>query len=305
MTQSYICDGMDTAPAVESAVIESLELLQVALTKTIATVPYNSASQFLEFFENQFLASNWGMSCVRQSVWADEFYQSLGGNKGTYIREGRHVASIYRETGALLVLDPYLLHATPVVLRLCDAKDGRIESSVAAYPARQDRDGAIQWGKLRTTWDLKRQNLCLDYIRFSPRRQQNYLYRSFTLNLTEEAHFPSPKEAAKVRLVHPEQNNLSVRALNFKTQSLAEVILPLSGLTCETPGTIDGFISRDNQGQVSVFGAPSFDDDLAQVASSVGVSTGEIIETLLYTSRVYTRVAPKGRTLAPYSLVSE
>lgn len=281
------------------------ELFQTALTTTLGCIPYNSATQFLEFFDDQMLASDWGMSCVRQSVWIDEHLQSLGGPKGVYIRSGRHVASIYVYSQGMVVLDPYLLHRAPLVLHMGERLDDCVESSIPAYPVRVDASGVARWGKLRAVWNVEKRTLQLDYIRFSPRRQQNYLYRSFSLSLDEVAIFPSLPEFARARLVHPEQNNLSVRVLNLSRQALSEVILPLSDVTSDRPASQAQLISRDNQGRVRVFGSSGFDEDLTSVAEVVGVEPRQVLDLLLHTSRVYSKVAPGDRVLAPYSLVNE
>jgi hypothetical protein len=283
----------------------AIALFQAALNTSLGAVPYNSAAQFLEFFDNQVLSSNWGMSCVRQSVWIDEHLQSLGGLKGVYIRSGRHVASIYADAHGMVVLDPYLLHAVPLVFNLLERKGDCIETSVPAYPVRMDASGTERWGKLRAVWNLEGHTLQLDYIRFSPRRQQNYLYRSFTLSLHEIAVFPSPPALARARLVHPEQNNLSVRVLNLARRVLCELILPLYEVTSERPASRSQLISRNNQGRVSVFGSPEFEDDLANVAQGVGVAPQQVLDLLVHTAGVYAKVAPSDRVLAPYSLTSE
>jgi len=281
------------------------DLLQTALTSALGTIPYNSAAQFLEFFDGRRLASRWGMSCVRQSVWADERLQSIGGPKGVYIRGGRHVASIYVNSKGMVVLDPYLLHRAPLVLNKVEKLGNCVETSVASYPVRVDKDGLERWGKLRAVWNVDKRTLQLDYIRFSPRRQQNYLYRSFSLCLDDVAVFPSPLPVARARLVHPEQNNLSVRVLSLSRQVLSEVILPLCGVTVERPARQAQMITRDNQGRVCTFGSSGFDEGLAAVAEGVGVDSQEVIDLLLHTSRVYAKVAPDDRVLLPYSLENE
>lgn len=281
------------------------ELFQVALAHVLGSVPYNSATQFLEFFDERILASEWGMSCVRQSIRVDEYLQSIGGPKGIYIRNGRHVASIYSDKDGIVVLDPYLLHKTPLVLNYEDRIGDYIEASVPAYPVRVDDEGLERWGRMRAVLNVEKRILQLDYTRFSPRRQQNYLYRSFGLGIDEVAIFPSPLPVARARLVHPEQNNLSVRVLDLPRQTLCEVILPLCGVTTERPATEDQLISRDNQGRVNTADAPGFGEDLANVARVVGVSKQEIVDLLLHTSRVYSKVAPDDRVLAPYPLMNE
>ena len=288
-----------------AAPARKLELIQTALTKTLGAIPYNSAAQFLEFFDHRILASDWGMSCVRQSVWVDEYFQSIGGSKGAYIRGGRHVASIYVDPQGMVVLDPYLLHKAPLVLNKEERLGDCVETSVPAYPVRFDASGVARWGKLRAVWNVERRTLQLDYIRFSPRRQQNYLYRSFGLSLDEVANFPSPLPVARARLVHPEQNNLSVRVLNLSREALSEVILPLCAVTSGRPAMQAQLISRDNQGRVRAFGSSGFDEDLTNVAEVVGVDPQQVVDLLLHTSRVYADVAPDDRVLAPYSLVNE
>jgi hypothetical protein len=282
-----------------------LQELQTALHQTLVDVPYNSAQQFLEHFGGQQVDVRLGVSCVHQTVHSAELVQRKTGVSATLLRDGRHVAAYYREGDCLAVLDPYLLPNTPLLLDARDAQDGQAVVSVDAYPIRQSQDnpGGTEPSRLRATWHIEAHTLQLDYLRYSPRRGHRYLHRSFGFNLGQHAVYPTPKATLSEVLLHPEQNNLSVRVLHPTHRTLSEVIYPLA---CLPEGVkASSLVSKNNQGQVSRFGEPGFNEDIAAVADALGQPRAVIEALLLQAAEVYRSVAPADRALAAYSLENE
>ncbi len=280
-----------------------LQELQAALHKTLVEVPYNSACQFLEHFGGEQTKVHLGVSCVHQTVHSVELVRRKTGVGATLLRDGRHVAAYYREGNQLAVLDPYLLPSAPLLLDARDAKEGQAVVGVAAYPMRRMPDGSIEPSRLRATWDIAADTLQLDYLRHSPRRGHRYLHRSFGFNLAQHAVFPTPATLLNDVLLHPEQNNLSVRVLHPRHLALSEVIYPLA---CLPEGVkASSLVSKNNQGQISRHGQTGFDEDIAAVAEVLGEPRDAIEALLLRAAEVYRSVAPVDRVLPTYSLENE
>jgi hypothetical protein len=276
------------------------------LRDTLLNVPYNSATQILEYFADRRLPPRLGMSCAWQAFWIAERLQEKTSAAATFLRDERHVAAVYRSGNELAILDPYLLHQVPIRLDAAAQHDGTVRQVVDAYPVRSNGAGARVPSRLRATWDVRTDVIRLEYVRYSARRGHNYVYRCFTLRpeavLTE---VPSPPAEVRVRLLHPEQNNLSVRVVHPVLEELAEIILPLAGVSLEKPAKNDDLVSKNNAGRVSRAGSAGFDRDLGLVAEAVDYSPRAVCELLLETAALYANVAPADRTLAAYSLDDE
>jgi hypothetical protein len=286
--------------------LPSAETLTLLLRETLLQVPYNSATQILEYFADRKLPDCMGMSCAWQTFWIAKKVGERTSAEATFLRDERHVAAIYRDQNRLAILDPYLLHQLPLCLSAAEAERGVIQDSVDAYPVRYDADGARRPSRLRASWDLRTHAIRLEYVRYSPRRGHNYVYRCFTLRpdavLTE---VPSPPEIVRVRLLHPEQNNFSIRVVHPISEELAEIVLPLAGVSRQNPATERDFVTKNNSGQVSRAGSAGFDRDLRLVSEAVASSPRSLCELLLETAELYANVAPSDRKLAAYSLEDE
>lgn len=277
-----------------------------ALSQTLNLVPYNSAAQYLEHFDGREVAARMGMSCAFQAFWAGRLVAERTGVDAAYYRDGRHRAAVYTDGATVTVLDPYLLHTSPLRLSADDADgDGVVVSRVDALPYRMTPSGDLRRSSVAASWDTLTGAIRLAYTRYSVRRGHDFLSRLFVVADDGPLTLPPAAEAVRPHLLHPEQNNLSVRVVHPERLRLAEVVLPLRGLDRVTPETAELLISKDNEGAVATTSSPAFDRDLALVCEAIGCTRAEVRELLLDAASVYVRVAPPSRDLAPYSLEQE
>lgn len=276
------------------------------LDEVLVTVPYNSASQFHDYFGTREVPPRFGASCAWQSFAAGRAVAERTGVKADYLIDGRHVAAVYREDSGLSVLDPYLLHGEPLRLARSTAEGSVVRVAVDAYPHRVRADGTPAPGKVRATWMLDDDSLRLDYIRFSPRRGHNVISRSFLLRPESRLDVvPPPADWVRPQLVHPEQHSVSVRALHPESRQLAELVLPLAQRPEGTLADVSALITKNNEGVVSCHGTKEFDRDLETVSDAVGAARADVVDVLLEGAALHRSAAPAGLELAPYSLEDE
>jgi hypothetical protein len=286
----------------ESLVLDqTAEARRAVLEQVLTGVPYNSASQFHQHFGTREIPLRVGVSCALQSFEAGRLVESQTGVKASYLPDGRHVAAVYYGQNQLTVLDPYLMHREPLLLELADEHEGVISVTAEAYPIRTRKDGTPAPAKVRARWLPAEDEIRLEYVRFSPRRGHNIVSRAFTLRGDRALSIvPPPPEVIRPLLTHPEQNNLSIRAV-VEDAGLREVVLPLTGRSPGEPVNQNRLLTKDNNGAVSRAGTAGFTRDLELVAGSVRWSPGEVVEFLREAAAIYDRVAPAGLQLPDYS----
>lgn len=277
------------------------------LDKALTGVPYNSATQILEYFAGETVPAPMGMSCAFQAFWVGAELERRCGRRPEYFRDGRHRAAVAVDGDVLTVLDPYLLHQVPLRLARHDAgTDGIVKVAVPAYPVREAADGRRLPSRVQAKWDVDTGALRLTYSRYSPRRDHFVIARAFAVaedpGLTT---IPPPAAEVRPRLLHVEQNNLSVRVLHPTSRHLHEVVLPLRGLDRVDRRTPTTLVSRNNQGVVAPTATAAFERDLSLVAESVGCPSDEVVDFLMRAAATYLRAAPPTDRLAPYSLEDE
>lgn len=281
------------------------DVLARVLADVVHTVPYSSASQFYEYFGDAPADQRYGVSCAWQSFAVGQRLSGLGAWPIRYHVDGRHVAAVVHSDEGLVVLDPYLLHLDPIRLNRaeCDA-DGSVSASVPALPVRVDAAGVTHAGRVRAVWLQDRERLRLEYSRFSPTRGHYVVSRFFTLPTDTELRLvPPPADVIRPLLLHPEQNNVSIRVVDPVDNQLREVIYPLT--TGEVTVRADGLISRDNQGAVRAAGSREFDRTLSALAAVLNVPGTDVCEFVLGAARIYRDVAPFDLTLPAYQAVDE
>ncbi|GGV03150.1 hypothetical protein GCM10010211_82990 [Streptomyces albospinus] len=282
------------------------EVQREALDEVLAGVPYNSASQFHEYFGTRAAPPRFGQSCAWQSFTVGRMVAERSGAGAEYLIDGRHVAAVYRRPEGLVILDPYLLHGEPLRLDRGAAVDGAVQVAVDAYPHRVRKDGTPAPSRVRATWTLDDDAIRLDYLRFSPRRGHNVASRSFVLRPESRLEtVPPPADWVRPLLVHPEQHSVSVRVLHPATRRMAELILPLADRPAGVAGDSKLLITKDNQGAVATYGDARFERDLEVVADAVCAPQDEVIAFLLEAAAIHRSAAPAGLALAPYSLEDE
>lgn len=267
-----------------------LQVVQDVLTETLREFPYNSAVQFHQFIGLTEQGPEWGGACPWQAAHAGDRIAELTGHEARYVVDGRHVAALFVSDEDVTVVDPYLMHRT--AFRLDRRDPSRARQSVDAFPLRRRADGTPAPGRTRAEWDEQTQTLHIEYTRFSPTRGHNVMSRAFALRLDSQLPgFPPERELILPLLTHPEQNNLSIRAVLTDSDEMGEVALPLADRR---------LIARDNQGAVHHEGSTEFDRIVERVAAAVDHKPTEVVEHLLEAAELYDSVAPPGQELPAY-----
>ena len=275
------------------------------LTQVLHEVPYCSASQFYEYYGDAPADPRFGKSCAWQSFEVGARLAALGGPPVRYLVDGRHVAAVVHTDDGLVVLDPYLLHTEPLRLPRADPRaDGAVVATSPALPIRYDADGTARPGRVKATWVPHRDRLKLEYQRFSPTRGHHLVSRFFTLPTDSELRLvPPPAEVIRPLLVHPEQNNISIRMLDPADQQVREIIYPLDGAAGET--TPARLLTRNNQGALARHGDPAFAATLGAIARHLQMSPTDVTDFVLGAADIHRRVAPADLQLPDYQVVDE
>ncbi|MEV8533627.1 hypothetical protein [Streptomyces sp. NPDC051211] len=276
------------------------------LTEVLTQVPYNSAAQYHLHYGSGSSPERFGTACAWQTFAAGERVARRTGIEAEYRVGGRHVCALYDDGESLTVLDPYLMHRTPLRLTraaAADSADGTVRASSEAYPLRRRPDGSPAPSVLRASWRPADGVLRLHYLRFSPRLGDLVMHRAYTMRPGDTVtELPVPAPLVRALLLHPEQNNLSVRAVHPGDDGLTEVALPFPGRPRGSLADTRALIARDNQGTVSRWGTPAFDRELARVAEALTADPDEVVEHLLRAAALYDAAAPAGLLVPDYSL---
>lgn len=306
---SAVCNDASVAidAYVTSTVTELAALEREVLASVVDEVPYSSTSQFHEYFGETPVPASYGVSCAFQSFEAGRRLSVLGGPPASYLVDGRHVAAVIRREDGLDVLDPYLLHREPIHLFTSQARaGGSVVATVPALPIRHAADGTPRPSRVRAVWNPRKGRLRLEYTRFKPSTGRYAISRVFTLDTERELRVvPPPAEVVRGLLLHPEQNNLSIRAVDPQTSAISEIVYPLTGPGARETPRREGLLLRDNEGAVTRFGKPGFDAGLAALAAAVDSSASDVVDFVLGGVRIYRRVAPPGLELPEYQAVNE
>ncbi|MEU6883131.1 hypothetical protein [Streptomyces sp. NPDC046712] len=280
--------------------------LSEVLDELLPSYPYNSATQLHEYFGGRAVPRSYGASCAWQSFEAGRLVAARTGAAVEYPADGRHVAALFPDADGLALLDPYLLHRTPLRLDRAAAEDGVVRQTVDAYPFRVRADGSPAPSRVRATWRLADDSVRLDYLRYSPRRGHNVLSRSFTLRPgTRLTEVPPPADRVRPLLLHPEQHSVSVRVVHPGERQIAEVILPMAGRPTGVRADAALLIGKDNQGAVSRHASSSFGRTAELVADAMGVPYEELVGFLLEAAALHRAAAPASLVLADYPVEDE
>ncbi|WP_413805558.1 hypothetical protein [Streptomyces sp. OE57] len=273
------------------------------LTEILTGVPYNSAAQFHAHYGAGPAPESFGTACAWQTFEAGGRVATRTGTEAEYRVGGRHVCALYDDGETLTVLDPYLLHRTPLRLVRSEAVDGTVHAESDAYPLRHRPDGTPAPSTLRALWRPADGTLRLRYLRYSPRLAETVTHRAYTMRSGQTVtELPVPAPLVRRLLLHPEQNNLSLRAVHPGDDELTEVVLPFSGRPRGSLADRTALIARDNQGAVSAWGSAAFDREVERVAEAVRTGPGEVISHLLEAAALYDTHAPATTVVPHYSL---
>ncbi|MFC0440026.1 hypothetical protein [Kutzneria buriramensis] len=277
-----------------------------ALDDVLFDVPYCSAAQFHEYYGDGLPPRRLGMGCAWQSFEVARLVRERSGVKATFLYSGRHVAAVYPQAGGMVVLDPYLLHRRPVVLRKAEARDGVVTVVEDAFPFRTTVNGETKPSKLRLSWTPADGRLHSEYLRYSPRLGRYVTFRAFAFRpgLTLPV-FPPPRALVRRLLLDAEQNNLSIRSVDRDSGRMRELVLPFSGRPREQLVDARCLITRDNQGAVSRAGTDEFRRDLAGICASVSSSPDELTGYLLSAAEIYVARVSDDVVVPEYSMEDE
>ncbi|MCM1969363.1 MULTISPECIES: hypothetical protein [unclassified Streptomyces] len=289
------------APA--PAIRPDFRVLQDTLTEVLTQVPYNSAAQYHVHYGTGSSPERFGTACAWQTFRAGERIALHTGTEAEYRVGGRHVCALYDDGETLTVIDPYLMHRTPLLLARADAVDGVVRAEAQAYPLRHRPDGSPAPSLLRALWQPADGVLRLQYLRYSPRLGDRVMHRAYTMRPGDTVReLPVPAPLVRELLLHPEQDNLSVRAVHPGDDGLAEVVLPFAGRPRGALADAGALIARDNQGAVSRWGSAAFAHELERVAQALRCDPDEVVDHLLGAAALYDAAAPAGLLVNDYSL---
>lgn len=279
------------------------EVLAYELRKTLFEVPYSSVSQFYTFVAEQDLPRQVGLSCVWQSYHLGESLRRKHVCDVSYLLDGRHVAVLCHADGQYWLLDPYLLHTTPLALGDLQS-DSVVEAP--AYPFRNAQDGTSKPSRLKAEFAADVRQLRLTYTRYSPVRGFHVTSRYFSFALEKPApDQPPPGRDIVPLLFHPEQNNLSVRIVSGDDHRLHEVIYPLA-LHADAEPDPSHLLVRDNAGRV--YGpsqSPHYSFGFQRVARALRFDERRLRDFMLDAVAIYRRHAPPGISYPPYVIKDE
>jgi len=290
-----------TAPAPDARL--DLQVLQDVHTEVLTRIPYNSAAQYHLHYGTGTSPERFGTACAWQTFSAGELVALRTGATAEYRVGGRHVCALYDDGEALTLLDPYLLHRAPLRLSRTDAVDGAVRADADAYPLRRRPDGSPAPSTLRAVWRPADGLLRLQYLRYSPRVGETVTHRAYTMRPGDTVgELPVPAPLVRELLLHPEQNNLSIRAVHPGDDHLTEVALPFSGRPRGALADRRALIARDNQGTVSAWGEIGFDRELQRVADALRTTPEEVVDHLVEAAALYDAAAPASIVVPEYSL---
>lgn len=280
--------------------------LAEALDEVLFEVPYSSAAQFHEYYGSGAPPRGLGMGCAWQTFEVSRLVEERSGVKATYLFSGRHVAAVYQQPDRMTVLDPYLPHRRPIVLRRADAVDGAVTVEADAYPLRVTATGEPTPSKARITWTPSNGTVHSEYSRYRPRLGHYATFRAFTFKPGSVLPaFPPPRGLVKRLLLHAEQNNLSIRVIDREELWMRELVLPFTGRDRADLADPRHLITKDNQGKVSKSGTEGFLRDLDAICRIVSKDPDELVAYLLDAARIYQEIAPVDLEVPDYSVEDE
>ncbi len=258
---------------------EFYEIVKSALQEHIYSVPYNSVSQFYDAFTTTKVNPRYGMSCIWQTDDLCKKILELTDCKITYYNDMRHMAAICEKDGCQYLVDPYLLHLTPIAIDKTHSVT-TCTSLSEAFPLRQDLLDENSGSFLEVRKKGSMVKLC--YFRFDPKISRHKLFRYFVLDLDNPVkNFPPDKALVEKLLFHAEQNNLSIRVVSKQDRQIRELVYPLSAESIANVSRHYLF-ARDNAGFVYTSDNQAGFRRMSQkISYQLAVQENEIIEFIL------------------------
>ncbi|MCG8673527.1 MAG: hypothetical protein MI867_29335 [Pseudomonadales bacterium] len=271
------------------------EILSRELKNFLVEVPYNSISQFYKAFNKQETDKRFGVSCVWQSYELGRRLTEKGICDVSYYVDGRHIALVCSTDEEEYLIDPYLLHTTPIeIYRRFDLDtDNPITRESYAYPYRKTGKSKYKPAKVVTKYYPSSNEISLTYKRFSPSKEHYVPSRLFRLKLDNEFS-TTPPDVNDFRhlLHHGEQNNLSIRIVHRKDYRMYELIYPVA-LHHRQPISENNLIARDNNGRMlRNDNSEAYAHLVRKLSDSIQCSSEELISFVLGGVEIYEEHAP-------------
>jgi hypothetical protein len=280
---------------------------EAALESVLRDVPYNSATEYLHWYNGSEPDPRHGVACIHQTLQVAEHATALGAPEAAILQDMRHIGAVFEADGEVVVLDPYLLHLTPIRFPADEVRSGRSSVEVDAAPVRVDGRGGVHPARLaavyRSSGDGYR--IRLSYSKYSVKSGSYFLSRHFTLRSENVFVYEDFSADMLALLTHPEQNSVSIRAFVADTRTTAEAIIPLKDFAEREFSSADIWL-RSGQGVASPTDsgahAAAVWEDLER---TTGLKRTDIEEHLVSATQVYQKIADRHTILPDYSLQDE
>jgi hypothetical protein len=285
-------------------VTQARDPFSIALESVLRNVPYNSATEYLHWHNGAEPDPRHGVACIYQTLYVAERATDLGAPKARILQDMRHIGAVFENDGEVVVLDPYLLHLTPIVFPADEVRRGHSAVEVDAAPVRLDADGGVHPARLAAVYRSADDGyrIRLSYSKYSVKSGSYFLSRHFTLRSENVFDYDDFSADMLGLLTHPEQNSVSIRALVAGKAVTAEAIIPLKDFAdCEfSPGDI---WLRSGQGVATRTDSDAHASAVwADLQRSTGLKRADIEEHLVSAAQVYQKIADHGAILPDYSL---
>ncbi|MET9217252.1 hypothetical protein ACIOC1_16825 [Streptomyces sp. NPDC088197] len=275
-----------------------------ALESVLRTVPYNSGTEYLHWYHKSAPDPRHGLACIYQTLYVAERATALGAPEAKILQDLRHIAAVFETGGDVVVLDPYLLHLTPIRFPAREVAAGHSSVEVDAAPVRLDARGGRHPGRLAAVYRSSDHGyrIRLSYSKYSVEKDTYILSRHFTLRSENEFVYADFSSDMLGLLTHPEQNSVSIRALVAGAEVTAEAIIPLKGFADREFSAADIWL-RSGQGVASRNGDGAHASAVwADLERSTGLGRADIEEHLVSAAQVYQKIADHRTDLPGYSL---
>lgn len=275
-----------------------------ALESVLRSVPYNSATEYLHWHNKSEPDPRHGAACIYQTLYVAERATALGAPEARILQDLRHIAAVFETDGDIVVLDPYLLHLTPIRFPADEVRRGHSSVEVDAAPVRLDGQGGEHPARLAAVYRSSDHGyrIRLSYSKYSVKNGSYFLSRHFTLrseNPYVHADFSADMRAL---LTHPEQNSVSIRALVAGAAVTAEAIIALKDFAEREFSAADIWL-RSGQGIASRNDADAHAAAVwADLERTTGLERADIEEHLVSAAEVYQKIADHRTSLSDYSL---
>jgi hypothetical protein len=277
----------------------STDLLRIHQSVLHGT-PYNSISQFYEYYAGTTPDAKFGSSCGFQALEVGRRLRLEGVESVRFLVDGRHAATVCEHEGRTYLFDPYLLHLEPIDLTAIAESGTSLELS--AYPFVELADGSRKPSLLRARYSRSAATVSLEYLRPDPSTGRYQLSRYFRLSLASAITEAPSADAIRSMLYHAEQNNLSVRVIDPEDGTIRDLVYPICYYHGDPEILASRLLVRRSDGAIiEAHDRKRFDGEVARMASTIGVSVDELLAFVLDGVAIYERHAPETIPYAPYN----